>query len=394
MRNPVIVSAVRTVGGRFGGGLSSLSASELGAAVVAEVVKRAGISGEEVDQLVFGCGWQAGIGPNVARIAAVKGGLPVKVPAYTVNIRCASSLQAVIEACRSIICGDSDVVIAGGTESSSNVPYLIPQARWGARMWDFTVYDGLHKDGFMCMLAGMFMGNTAELLVEKYNISREEQDQFALESHQKASKAVAEGKFDAEILPIEIKDKKKTVVVDKEEIPRADASLEQMLKLPPVFKKEGGTVTAGNSCALCDCASAVVIMSEEKAKALGVKPLAKIRGYAAAGVEPKYMGIGPVAATPLALKKAGLSLDDIDLIELNEAFAAQYLACERELKLDREKVNVHGGAIALGHPVGATGTKLICTNLNTLKMYDKTFGLVTACVGGGQGLAVVLERLN
>lgn len=394
MRNPVIVSAVRTVGGRFGGGLSSLSASDLGAAVVAEVIKRAGISGEEVDQLVFGCGWQAGIGPNVARIAAVKGGLPVKVPAYTVNIRCASSLQAVIEACRSIICGDSDVVIAGGTESSSNVPYLIPQARWGARMWDFTVYDGLHKDGFMCMLAGMFMGNTAELLVERFNISREEQDQFALESHQKAAKASAEGKFDAEILPIEIKEKKKTVVVDKEEIPRADASLEKMLKLPPVFKKDGGTVTAGNSCALCDCASAVVIMSEEKAKALGLKPMAKIRGYAAAGVEPKYMGLGPVEATPRALKKAGLTLDDIDLIELNEAFAAQYLACERELKIDREKVNVHGGAIALGHPVGATGTKLICTNLNTLKMYDKTFGLVTACVGGGQGLAVVLERLN
>jgi acetyl-CoA C-acetyltransferase len=247
MGKPVIVSAVRTIGGRFGGGLSSLSASELGAAVVGEVIKRAGISGEDVDQLVFGCGWQAGIGPNVARIAAVKGGLPVKVPAYTINIRCASSLQAVIEACRSIICGDSDVVIAGGTESSSNVPYLIPQARWGARMWDFTVYDGLHKDGFMCMLAGMFMGNTAELLAEKYGISREEQDRFAMESHLKAAKAAQEGRFKDETLPIEVKEKKKTVVVDQEEIPRPDVSLEAMAKLPPVFKKDGGTVTAGNS---------------------------------------------------------------------------------------------------------------------------------------------------
>lgn len=372
-----------------------MSAADLGAAVVKEVVNRAGIKGEEVDQLIFGCGWQAGLGPNIARICAVRGGLPVSVPAYTVNIRCASSMQAVIEACRQIYCGDADVVIAGGTESGSNVPYIIPQARWGARMWDFTVYDDLHLDGFMCKLAGMLMGNTAENLVERYSISREEQDQFALESHQKASKASAEGKFDAEILPIEVKQKKKgTVVVNKEEIPRADASLEAMLKLPAVFKKDGGTVTAGNSCALSDCASAVVIMSEEKAKSLGLTPMAKIRSYAAAGVDPLYMGIGPVAATPIALKKAGLTLDDIDLIELNEAFAAQYLACERELKLNREKVNVHGGAIALGHPVGATGTKLICTNINTLKMYDKTFGLVTACVGGGQGLAIVLERLS
>lgn len=394
-RDAVIVSAVRTIAGRFGGSLSSLSAADLGAAVVKEVVNRAGIKGEDVDQLIFGCGWQAGLGPNIARICAVRGGLPVSVPAYTVNIRCASSMQAVIEACRQIYCGDADVVIAGGTESGSNVPYIIPQARWGARMWDFTVYDDLHLDGFMCKLAGMLMGNTAENLVEKYSISREEQDQFALESHQKASKASAEGKFDAEILPIEVKQKKKgTVVVNKEEIPRPDASLEAMLKLPPVFKKDGGTVTAGNSCALSDCASAVVIMSEEKAKSLGLTPMAKIRSYAAAGVDPLYMGIGPVAATPIALKRAGLTLDDIDLIELNEAFAAQYLACERELKINREKVNVHGGAIALGHPVGATGTKLICTNINTLKMYDKTFGLVTACVGGGQGLAIVLERLS
>ena len=394
MKNPVIVSAVRTIGGSFGGALKSKSAADLGSAIVAEVVKRAGISGEDVDQLFFGCGWQAGIGPNIARICAVRGGLPHKVPAFTINIRCASSLQAVIEGCRSILCGENDIIIAGGTESGSNVPFLIPQARWGARMWDFPAYDGLHMDGFKCALAGMFMGDTAELLSEKYNITRAEQDQFAYESHVKAAKAVAEDKFKDEIFPMEITQKKKTVVVDKEEIPRADASVEMMAKLPPVFKKDGGTVTAGNSCALCDAASAMVIMSDEKAKSLGLTPMARILSYAAVGVDPKYMGIGPAVAIPVALQKAGLKLEDIELIELNEAFAAQYIACERELKLNRDIVNVHGGAIALGHPVGATGTKLITTNINTLKQYGKTIGMTSACVGGGQGLAVIVERLN
>ena len=394
MTNVVIASAVRTIGGSFGGSLSSLSASDLGAAIVAEVVKRAGISGENVDQLIFGSGWQAGIGPNIARICSVKGGLPVTVPAFTINIRCASSLQAVVEGCRAILAGDSQVVVVGGTESGSNVPYLIPQARWGARMWDFPVYDGLHMDGFKCALAGMFMGDTAEILADKYNISRAEQDEFAYQSHMKASKAVAEGKFKDEILPIEIVSKKKTTVVDQEDIPRADASVEKMGKLPPVFKKDGGTVTAGNSCALCDAASAMVIMTEEKAKELGVTPLARILSYGVGGVDPKYMGIGPTVAIPIALERAKLKIDDIDLIEMNEAFAAQYIACEREIKWDRNKVNVHGGAIALGHPVGATGTKLITTNLNTLKIYGKTLGMTSACVGGGQGLAVIVERLN
>jgi acetyl-CoA C-acetyltransferase len=393
MGKPVIVSAVRTIGGRFGGGLSGLGAPELGAAVVREAVKRAGIPGETVDELVFGCGWQAGIGPNVARLATVKGGLPVKVPAYTVNVRCASSLQAAIQGAKSIICGDAGAVVVGGTESASNVPYLMDRARWGARMGDMTAYDGLHKDGFMCPLAGMLMGNTAELLAEKYAISRQEQDRFALESHRKAVKAIREGKFKEEVLPIEVVEKKKTVTVDQEEIPRDDASLEGMAKLPPVFLKEG-TVTAGNSCALCDSASAMVIMDEAKAKELGVAPLAAIRGYAAAGVDPKYMGIGPVAAVPVALARAGVKLEEIDLIELNEAFAVQYLAVEREMKWDRDKVNVHGGAIALGHPVGATGTKILTTLLYALKTYNKTLGLVSACVGGGQGLAIVVERLN
>lgn len=370
-----------------------MSAPELGAAVVKEAVNRAGIPGEEVNELIFGCGWQAGIGPNVARLATVNGGLPVNVPAYTVNVRCASSLQATIQGARSVICDDSDVVVVGGTESASNVPYLLDKARWGARMGDFKAYDGLHKDGFMCPLAGMLMGNTGELLAEKYGISRQEQDQFALESHQKAVKAIAEGRFKDEVLPIEVKQKKKMVMIEDEEIPRADASVEMMAKLPPVFQKDG-TVTAGNSCALCDNASAMVIMSEEKAKAMGVEPMAAIRSYAAVGVDPKYMGIGPVAAVPVALEKAGLKVDDIDLIELNEAFAVQYLAVEREMKWNRDIVNVHGGAIALGHPVGATGTKLMATLLYALKAHNKTLGLVSACVGGGQGLAIVVERLN
>lgn len=370
-----------------------MGAPELGAAVVKEAIIRAGISGDVVNELIFGCGWQAGIGPNVARVASVNGGLPVEVPAYTVNIRCASSLQATIQGARSVLLGDSDVVVVGGTESASNVPYILDQARWGARMGDFKTYDGLHKDGFMCPLAGMLMGNTAELLAEKYGIDRNEQDQFAMSSHQKAVKAIKEGKFKEEVLPIEVTDRKKTVTVVDEEIPREDASLEMMGKLKPVFQKDG-TVTAGNSCALCDSASAMVVMSEEKAKALGLEPLAAIRGYAAKGVDPKYMGIGPVAAVPLALEHAGVKQDDIDLIELNEAFAVQYLAVERELKWDRDKVNVHGGAIALGHPVGATGTKILTTLLYALKNHDKTLGLVSACVGGGQGLAIVVERLK
>ncbi len=393
MRKPVIVSAVRTIAGRYGGSLSSFGAPELGAKVVEEAVKRAGIPGEEVDELVFGCGWQAGIGPNVARLATVNGGLPHEVPAYTINIRCASSLQATIQGAKSILTGDADTVVVGGTESASNVPYILDKARWGARMGDMKAYDVLHKDGFMCPLAGMLMGGTAELLSEKYNIDRQEQDSFALESHQKAVKAMEEGIFKDEILPVEVAQKKETITVDQEEIPRDNISMEKMAKLPSVFIKDG-TVTAGNSCALSDNASAMVIMSEEKAKALGLTPLAAIRGYGAGGVDPRYMGIGPIKAVPLALEKAKLSLDDIDLIELNEAFAVQYLAVEREMKWDRDKVNVHGGAIALGHPVGATGTKLITTLLNAMKIYDKDLGLVSACVGGGQGVALVFERIN
>lgn len=393
MKKLVIASAVRTAGGSFGGKLSGLEAPELGALVVNEAVKRAAISPDDVDELIFGCGWQAGIGPNVARISSVNGGLPHKTPAYTVNLRCGSSLKATAIGGATIISGDADVVVVGGTESSSNVPYILKEARWGQRMGDKKIYDSLHLDGFMCKLAGMLMGNTAELLAEKYGITREEQDAFAMESHQKAVKAMKEGKFKEEVLPVEIKAGKTTEVFAQEEIPRENVAMDKMAKLPPVFKKDG-TVTAGNSCALCDGASAMVMMSEEKARELGVKPMAAIRSYATAGVDPTYMGIGPVAAIPMALKKAGMTLDDIELIELNEAFAAQYLAVEREMKWDRSKVNVHGGAIALGHPVGATGVKILTTLLYALKTYDKQVGLVSLCVGGGHGVALIVERLN
>ncbi len=373
--------------------MAGLEAPKLGALVVNEAVKRAGIPAEAVDELIFGCGWQAGIGANVARISSVNGGLPHGTTAYTVNLRCGSSLKAAIIGASAIISGDADVLVVGGTESSSNVPYVLKDARWGQRMGDKQVYDVLHKDGFMCPLAGMLMGNTAELLVDKYQISREEQDAFAVDSHLKALKAMGEGKFKEEAMPVEVKAGKTTEIFDQEEIPRSNISLEKMAKLPPVFKKDG-TITAGNSCAMCDAASAMVMMSQEKAGELGIKPMAAIRSYATAGVDPKYMGIAPVEAVPMALKKAGMTLKDIDLIELNEAFAAQYLAVERELKWDRSKVNVHGGAIALGHPVGATGAKILTTLLYALKTYDKQVGMATLCVGGGQGVAIIVERVN
>jgi acetyl-CoA C-acetyltransferase len=289
--------------------------------------------------------------------------------------------------------GDADVVVAGGSENSSQVPYIADRARWGNRMGDGKLVDLLHKDGFMCPLAGHLMGVTAETLVEKYGISREEQDQWAVDCQNKAVAAMEGGKFKDEVLPIEVPiGKGKTEIFENEEIPRKGVVLEKIAKLPTVFKKDG-TVTAGNSCALCDAAAAVVVTTEEKAAELGLKPLARIVSYANAGVDPAIMGIGPVPAVNKALDKAGLKLEDIDIIELNEAFAAQIIAVERELKWDRSIVNVHGGAIALGHPVGATGVKILTTLLYALKDRDKKMGLVSLCIGGGQGVAIVLERL-
>ncbi|MFQ5722088.1 MAG: thiolase family protein, partial [Candidatus Aminicenantales bacterium] len=326
--------------------------------------------------------------------STVKAGLPHQVPAFTINKRCGSSLRAVSLAAQMIKAGDAEVVLAGGAENTSQVPYIVEGARWGNRMGDSKLVDIMHRDGFMCPLAGHLMGRTAETLVEKYNISREEQDAYALESQNKAVKAVKEGKFSQEILPVEVPvGKGKTAIFDTEEIPREGVTLEKLARLPAVFKKDG-SVTAGNSCALCDAAAAVLVMTEEKAAGLGVKPLARIISYAHAGVDPAVMGIGPVPAVTKALEQAGLTLENIDLIEVNEAFAAQILAVERELKWDRSKLNVHGGAIALGHPVGATGAKILTTLLYALRDRNKKLGLVSLCIGGGQGVAMVVERLS
>lgn len=394
MSDIVIAGAVRTAGGRFGGSFQHVSAVDLGALVLKESVRRTGIDPSQVDEVVFGTGWQAGLGPNIGRLAAVNSGLPVEVPAFTVNKRCGSSLRAVSLAIQIIKAGDAHVVLVGGSENSSQVPYIVDKARWGNRMGDGKLIDILHKDGFMCPLAGHLMGMTAETLVEMYDISREEQDEFAVQSQDKAVIAVKEGLFKDEILPVEIPaGKGKTAIFDTEEIPREGVTVEKIAKLRPVFKKDG-TVTAANSCALCDAAAALVVLTREKAEEFGVKPMARIVSYANAGVDPKIMGIGPVPAVNKALEKAGLNLGDIDIIELNEAFAAQIIAVERELKWDRSRVNVHGGAIALGHPVGATGVKILTTLLYALQNRDKKMGLVSLCIGGGQGVAIVVERLT
>jgi acetyl-CoA C-acetyltransferase len=393
MNDIVIAGAVRTAGGRFGGSFQRVSAVDLGALVLKEAVRRAEIEPDQVDEVIFGTGWQAGLGPNIGRLATVKAGFPVEVPAFTVNKRCGSSLRAVSLAIQIIKAGDAEVVLVGGSENSTQVPYIADRARWGNRMGDGKLVDVLHKDGFMCPLAGHLMGVTAETLVEKYNISREEQDEFAVDSQSKAVAAMKEGMFKDEILPVEVPaGKGKTAMFDTEEIPREGVSVEKIAKLAPVFKKDG-TVTAANSCALCDAAAALVVLTREKAEELGVKPMARIVSYANAGVDPKIMGIGPVPAVNKALERASLSLDDIHIIELNEAFAAQILAVERELKWDRSKVNVHGGAIALGHPVGATGVKILTTLLYALKNREKTLGLVSLCIGGGQGVALIVESL-
>ncbi|MGB9812314.1 MAG: thiolase family protein [Thermovenabulum sp.] len=394
MREVVILSAVRTACGKFGGSLSAKTPVELGSEVIKEAVRRAGIEKHMVEEVIWGNAWQAGVGPNLGRLVAVKSGLPVSVSAFSINKRCASGLKAVALAAQAIRANDADCVIAGGTEMASRAPYLLPGARWGYRLGAGEIQDHLHQDGFMCPLAGMMMGATAEVLVEEYGISRKEQDEYAYLSHKRAIAAIDAGKFKEEIVPINIGTKKNPdVFFDTEEIPRRDISLEALAKLPPVFK-ENGTITAGTSSALCDGAAALVLMEKEKAEALGLKPLAKIVSHGQKGINPVRMGLGPVEAVPIALKKAGLTLKDIDLIELNEAFAGQVIAVMRELKLDIEKTNIYGGAISLGHPIGATGAKLVTTLIHALKNEDKTLGMVTLCVGGGQGEAMIIERLN
>lgn len=395
MREVVIVGSARTAGGKYGGTLQKITAPQIGAAVIKEVIKRSGITPDVIDQSILGNAWQAGIGPNPARIAAVWGGVPVDKPAVSVNVRCGSSIQALILGAQAIKAGDVDTVLVGGIESTNQIPYALAKARWGYRMGTGQVLDLMHKDGFLCPLGGGLMGELTETLAEEKGITREEQDIFATQSQNKAEAAVKEGKFKEEIAPVEVKGRKgKVTVFDYEEIYREGVTPEDLAKLPPVFKKEGGTITAGNACALCDAAAVQILMEREKALSLGLKPMAMVRGYSFVGVEPKYFGLSPVKAIPAALEHAGFSLNDIELIELNEAFAAQYIACERELKLNRNIVNVNGGAIALGHPVAATGSKILTTLLYAMKDWNVTIGLVSLCIGGGNGVAVVVERMN
>ncbi|MFI5007481.1 MAG: acetyl-CoA C-acetyltransferase [Solirubrobacterales bacterium] len=389
----VILSGCRTAIGTFGGALKDVPATELGALVVREAVTRAAIRPDQVDEVILGCILQAGLGMNPARQAAIKAGLPESVPAHTVNKVCGSGLKAVMLAAQAIKAGDAEIVVAGGAESMSRAPFLLPGARWGERLGHGKVLDHMIHEGLTDAFHDIHMGVTAENLVERYGLTREEQDGFAAESQARAAAAIREGRFKAEIVPVEITQKKgEAKRFDTDEHPRADTSRESLAKLKAAFKKDG-SVTAGNASGLNDGAAALVVASAERAKGLGAKPVARVVGYASAAVDPRVMGIGPVPAVRKALEKSGLGVDTIDLWELNEAFAAQSLAVARELKLDAARVNVNGGAIALGHPIGASGARILVTLLHALAARGLKRGLAGLCIGGGQGVALVVERL-
>lgn len=388
----VIVSAVRTGIGSFNGSLTSVAAVDLGALVVREAVSRAGIGAEHIDDVILGNVLQAGLGQNPARQASIKGGIPDVVPATTINVVCGSGLKSVIMAAQAIRAGDAETVMTGGFENMSASPYVLDKARWGYRMGNGKIVDVMVNDGLTCAFNHYHMGMTAENIAEKYSISREEQDEVALRSQQRAVAAIAAGAFKKEIVPVVIKGRKGDTVFDTDEYPKTDASAAGLAKLRPAFK-EGGSVTAGNASGINDGAAALVVMSASKAKSLGLKPLARIRGYGVGGVDPAIMGMGPVPATQKALAQAGLKVSDLDLIEANEAFAVQFVAVGKELGFDLEKTNVNGGAIALGHPIGASGARILVTLLHALEERGKTLGLATLCVGGGQGVSVVVEKL-
>ncbi len=393
MREVVIASAVRTAIGKFGGSLLPLSAPELGAIVIKEALKRANVPGEKVDEVIFGNVLQAGLGQNPARQASIKAGLPIEVPAFTVNKVCGSGLKCVELAAQSILAGDNDIVVAGGMESMSNAPFVTSgKARWGLRMGDSKLVDVMIKDGLWDAFNNYHMGITSENVAEKFGVTREDQDEVSARSQQRAIAAIKIGAFKDEIVPVTIKTKKGETVFDTDEFPREGTTTEILAKLRPAFK-QGGTVTAGNASGLNDGAAALVIMSAEKAQELGIKPMAKILSYASAGVDPAIMGIGPIPASRKALSKAGLEVKDLDLIEANEAFAAQFVEVGRELNFDPDKVNVNGGAIALGHPIGASGARILVTLLYALKNRDKKLGLATLCIGGGMGTSAVVEML-
>jgi acetyl-CoA C-acetyltransferase len=395
MENVYLAGAVRTPIGRYGGALAALTPADLGAVVAAESLRRAGLKPEDVQEVVWGCARQAGAGPNVGRQIAYRAGVPETVPAYTVNQACGSGLKAIILAAQEIILGRARAVLAGGVESMSRVPYFAEGARWGLRMGDAQLVDGMYRDGFLDPLSGLVMGETAERLARRYEISREEQDEYALRTQQRAAAAVEGGRFDAEVVPVELKGKKgEAVRFARDEHPRADTSIEALRKLAPVFSKDG-TVTAGNSSGITDGAAAVVVLGEEALKGAGgaVEPLARVVDYEFAGVAPEVMGLGPVPAVRRLLERRRLTLADVDLVELNEAFAAQVIACDRELHFDPSRLNVNGGAIALGHPIGCTGVRITTTLLYELNKRGARLGLSTLCVSGGMGIALLVERV-
>lgn len=391
MKEIVIISAVRTAIGSFGGGLANTSAADLGAVAIKEAVKRAGIAPEQVDEVIYGCVLQAGLGQNVARQAALKAGLPITTPAQTINKVCGSGLKTVMLAAQAIAAEDAEIVVAGGTENMSLAPYLVPKARYGYRMGDGKLIDAMINDGLWDAFNSYHMGITAENIAERWGINREEQDAFACASQNKAEKALKEGRFADEIVPVQIPVKGGFTEFKVDEFPKAEITVEKLAKLKPAFKKEG-TVTAGNASGINDGAAAIILTTADKAKELGIKPLAKFVAGAAAAVDPAIMGIGPVDATKKALKKAGWTISDLELIEANEAFAAQSLAVAKDLGFNMDIVNVNGGAIALGHPIGASGARIFVTLLYEMQKRDAKKGLATLCIGGGQGVAVLVER--
>jgi acetyl-CoA C-acetyltransferase len=392
MKEIVIVSGVRTAQGRFDGALKGFSAPQLGGLAIKEAVKRAGIKPTDVNEVIMGNVVSAGLNQNVARQAAINAGIPYEVGALHVDKVCGSSLKAVILASQAIKCEDADIVVAGGMESMTNCPYILDKARFGYRLFDGKLIDAMVNDGLWDIYNNYHMGMTGEIIAEKYNVTRADCDKFAAWSHEKAAKAAEQGKFKDEIVPIEIKQKKgDPIIYDKDEGIRKDSTVENLSKLKPVFK-EGGVVTAGNASQISDGASAVAVMSKDKAKKLGIKPLATIKGYNTSGLKPEYVMEAPVPGVKSLLKKMNLTIDDIDLVEHNEAFSSASIALMKEIGIPKEKFNVHGGAVALGHPIGSSGTRILITLMNALKQQNKNRGLATICLGGGNAVSMIIER--
>ncbi|MBZ5685443.1 MAG: acetyl-CoA C-acetyltransferase [Acidobacteriia bacterium] len=392
MQPVYILSAVRTPIGKFGGSLATQTAADMGVVAAKAALERANVRPDQIEETIFGNARQAGGGPNPARQISVRSGVPQEVPAFTVNKACASGMKSIALAYQAILLGESSCILAGGTESMSRLPYYLDGARWGYRLGNQELVDGMYRDGFFCPLAKMVMGETAEVLAEQYKITRDEQDEFALVSQTRAARAITAGRLDAEIVPVTIEGKKGTVTFARDEHPFPDASLEKLAKLAPVFSKTG-TISAGNSSGITDGAAAMVIASEHFVKQNNLKPLARIAAVASAGVDPRTMGIGPVPALQKLADKHNLRLHEFGLVELNEAFAAQVLACDRVLNFNRDRLNVNGGAIALGHPIGCTGTRITVTLLHEMLKRNTKKGVATLCVSGGMGMALALENV-